>query len=97
MYLEYLECLADLFPVIVPFAAVFGLLAARSARFPAARNIAESIFYGALVTVSLGTIRSIMHNDSAWLLHTASLGLMIIGASIIAICSHDPHAAEESN
>ena len=87
MYLQYLDVLADLFPIIVPAVALFGLIAARTAHFPGAQRMAESLFYGTLVTVALGTIRSTMHNDSAWLLHTASLGFMIIGAAIIAIGS----------
>lgn len=85
MYLECLESVADLFPLAIPLIAVAGLVAARTASFERWRTLAESLFYGALITVALGTVRSMMDNEATWLLHTMTLGFMLIGATVTAI------------
>lgn len=94
MCMEFLELLADFFPVFVPAMAVFGLVAAQTAHIQGVRRIAMSIFYGSLVVVSIGAIRSMVHNEGTWLLHSASLGMLIIGASIIMISSPLENATE---
>ena len=94
MCMECLELLADYFPVLVPIVAFAGLLAAQSAHISSVRKIAVSIFYGALVVVALGAIRSTMLRESTWLLHTASLGFLIIGASVIVIATTPLQTAE---
>jgi hypothetical protein len=92
--MELLELLADFFPIIVPAMACIGLVAAQTAHIPSIRGIAMSIFYGTLVVVALGTIRSMAHNEGTWLLHAGSLGMLIIGASIIMISAAPQNATE---
>ncbi len=94
MYIEMLDILADFFPFLVPAIAILGLVAARTAGFESAKAWSESFFYGALVIVALGALRSMIGNESDWLIHTASLGSLIIGACIIAICSTQNAMAE---
>lgn len=94
MCMELLELLADLFPIFVPAMALCGLIAAQTAHIHGVRKIAMSIFYGSLVVVSIGAIRSMVHNEGTWLLHSGSLGLLIVGASVIMISTPMQNAAE---
>ena len=94
MYLEYLENVADIFPIAVPLIAIGGLVAARTASFKRWRTLAESLTYGALVTVALGTVRSMVDNEPTWLLHTLTLGFMLIGATISVIADSSEPVAE---
>lgn len=92
--MELLELLADVFPLVVPAMAVFGLFAAQTAHIQSVRRIAVSVFYGSLCVVALGAIRSMTQTEATWLLHAASLGLLIIGASVIMITSRPHNAAD---
>jgi hypothetical protein len=90
MYLPLLETLADLFPFIVPLMAACGLVAAQCSTVDSIRRIATGIFFGSLVVVALGAYRSMLHSEPTWLLHTASLGALIVGASVVLITSPQP-------
>lgn len=67
-------------PWVVPVLAIFGLWIARLCEDARARNLAESCYFGAMVVAAMITLRTILADDGCWLLHTASLGLMILGA-----------------
>ncbi len=94
MWMECIELLADYFPILVPLMAFCGLIAAQSAHISSVRNIAVSVFYGSLVVVALGTVRSMMNSDGAWLIHTGSLGLLVIGSSVIMISTASQKLAD---
>ena len=44
------------------------------------RRAAESLFFAALTLVTLVTMRTVATNDPAWLTHTLTLAMMIVGA-----------------
>jgi hypothetical protein len=77
--MEWIEFLADNFVWLVPILAVGGLWLARSAMSDLERVWAERTYFAFLLIVACGTLRTILVDDPGWLLHTASLGLMIVG------------------
>lgn len=44
------------------------------------KKFAESLFMAALTLVTLVTLRTVADNDPAWLTHTLTLAVMILGA-----------------
>ncbi|MFN6400674.1 MAG: hypothetical protein ACK449_12330 [Planctomycetota bacterium] len=67
-------------PWIVPILALLGLWIARLCEDARVRSAAEACYFGAMVVAAMITLRTILADDSCWLLHTSSLGLMILGA-----------------
>jgi hypothetical protein len=55
--------------------------------------MAEACYFGAMIVASMITLRTILADDHCWLLHTASLGAMILGA-IFPHHTMDANAAE---
>ena len=67
-------------PWAVPVLALAGLWMARLCEDARVRSAAEACYFGAMIVASLITLRTILADDHCWLLHTASLGIMILGA-----------------
>jgi lysylphosphatidylglycerol synthetase-like protein (DUF2156 family) len=72
--------------IFIPVAAGIALLLAKLTRGEMARK-AEKNFFAFLVVMTLITIRTVVKCDEAWLIHTTTLAIMIIGA--LAIPGHD--------
>ncbi len=72
---------------VFPLLGVVLLLMSKLTAGAAARR-AERRFLAALVVMTMVTVRTVMTCDDAWLLHTATLSILIVGALLIP--SQDP-------
>ena len=80
-YVPYwFEAFSQCIPWIVPILALAGLWIARLCEDARIRSAAEACYFGAMVVASMITLHTILADDNCWLLHTSSLGLMILGA-----------------
>lgn len=93
--LEYLECCAEMVPWLIPLAAVLGLLQARGSQQPILRRWGERVYFAVFLVVAQATLRTMWANDPCWLLHTASLSVMVVGGAMIAIASAGPAGQEQ--
>jgi hypothetical protein len=84
MMAEIIDRCGTLFPLTIPIIAVIGLWIARLANNDDMRSHAERLFFVAFVIVAGGTLRTMVADDPCWLIHTTSLGVMIVGAVIPA-------------
>ncbi|MEO1614525.1 MAG: hypothetical protein AAFV88_01665 [Planctomycetota bacterium] len=75
-WISCLDCFA------LPLLGLWALLATKLAVGPELRR-AERRFLFALVIISLVTLRTVIRLDDAWLIHTSTLGLMIIGVFVL--------------
>lgn len=67
---------------LLPLLGGFVLFLAKFTHGEAARW-AEKQFYAALVVITLVTVRTVIVCDESWLLHTSTLGVMIVGALVV--------------
>lgn len=67
-------------PWIIPAIAIISLWIARGSDDKTFRVHAERLFFMALLVVAGATLRTLLVNDGCWLVHTASLAAMIVGA-----------------
>jgi hypothetical protein len=65
-----------------PIASLVGLWLCRLSPEDLLRVWSERVFFAMLLLLAGITLRTIAANDQAWLLHTTSLGIMIVGAVI---------------
>ncbi len=79
--MEWIEQVADSFVWFVPVLAALGLWTVRWNSSKIGRVWAERLFFAALLVVASGTLRTIVVDDPSWLLHTFSLGAMVVGAT----------------
>ncbi len=80
-YVPYwFESFANWFPWIVPALSILSLWIARLCDDALVRSIAERLFFIIMIVVATGTLRTMLANEPCWLLHTGSLGLMVLGA-----------------
>lgn len=63
----------------LPLIAIAALMLAKLTRGTAARR-AERRFLAVLIVMSLVTAHTVMTQNAAWLIHTATLSLMVIGS-----------------
>lgn len=75
-----MEALADSFVWLAPIAATLGLIIVRMSRDVAWMRLAETAFYALFLLVAFATLRTMLVDDTPWLLHTGSLGIMTVGA-----------------
>ncbi len=68
--------------IVLPLMGCIALMCAKLTEGDAARW-AERQFFAALVVITLVTARTVVMCDDAWLLHTATLGVMTVGALVI--------------
>ncbi|WP_417744670.1 hypothetical protein [Rosistilla oblonga] len=60
---------------------VFGIAVLIASKLSLAdKRFTESLFMAALTLVTLVTLRTVANNDPAWLTHTLTLAVMILGA-----------------
>lgn len=67
----------------LPVLGLVSLLASKLAQGPAKRQ-AERLFLAALALVTVVTIRTATLSDPAWLAHSLTLMLMVVGAVFVA-------------
>jgi hypothetical protein len=65
-----------------PIASLVGLWLCRTSPDQLIRTWSERVFFAMLLLLAGITLRTIAANEQAWLLHTTSLGIMIIGGVI---------------
>lgn len=96
--MEWIEQTADFFAWVVPISAILGLWFARLTEDAVLRCFAQRLYFALLLLVSGATLRTILCDDSCWLLHTFSLGAMTVGAILPAIfevdCNPETEIAE---
>ena len=68
--------------IILPLIAGIALILAKFTQGDAARW-AERHFFGVLVVFTLVTLRTVINCDEVWLVHTTTLGTLIIAALVI--------------
>lgn len=68
--------------ILLPLIGSLSLFTAKLTQGEAARW-AERQFLAALVVVTIVTLRTVIMCDEVWLLHTTTLGTMIVGALMI--------------
>lgn len=73
--------------IIMPLIGGLALLFAKLSQGDAARW-AERQFFAVLVVITLVTLRTVITCDEVWLIHTSTLGTLIVGALVIP--SPDP-------
>ncbi|MDZ4852993.1 MAG: hypothetical protein SGI77_27210 [Pirellulaceae bacterium] len=79
--MEWIEQIADCFVWFIPISAAIGLWLARLSSNQLWRLWTQRAFFALLLLVAGGTLRTVMVDDPSWLLHTLSLGVMVIGAA----------------
>ena len=87
--MEWIELVADCFVWFIPISAAIGLWLARFSVDSDLRLWSQRAFFASLLLVAGGTLRTIMVDDPSWLLHTLSLGIMVVGA-ICPTVHHGP-------
>ena len=73
--------------IVMPLIGAIALLLAKLSQGDAARW-AERQFFAALVVITLVTLRTVIVCNEFWLVHTATLGTLIVGALVIPGHSH---------
>jgi len=81
-YIPYwFESFGPWFPWIVPAIALSGLWLANSSQNGRFQKVAERVFYAAMLVVAGAALRTVLANEGCWLLHMASMVVMILGAT----------------
>ena len=73
--------------IVMPLIGAIALLLAKLSQGDAARW-AERRFFVTLVVITLVTLRTVIVCNEFWLVHTATLGTLIVGALVIPGHSH---------
>ena len=68
--------------ILMPFVGGISLLTAKFGRGDAARW-AERQFYVVLVVITIVTLRTVIMCNQVWLIHTTTLGTLIVGALVV--------------
>ncbi|WP_145177786.1 hypothetical protein [Rubripirellula lacrimiformis] len=68
--------------ILLPLMGSVALVFAKMTQGEAARW-AEKQFFAALVVITIVTVRTVIMCDETWLLHTATLATMIVGALVV--------------
>lgn len=72
------ELLAGCAGFLVPAVAIWATACLYTMQAGSRCPVTECVFFVALLAISCVTIRTVMANDYYWLLHTSSLGAMIV-------------------
>ncbi len=84
-YMPYwFESFGPCLPWIVPFIAISGLWIAKSSENLQLQRTAERIFFAAMLLVAWVALRTVVANEGCWLIHMASIGAMVLGATFPA-------------
>lgn len=80
-YVPYwFESFAVWFPWIVPALSLASLWIARLCDDTRVKSSAEQIYFVMMMVVATATLRTMLADEPCWLLHTGSLGMMVVGA-----------------
>ena len=85
LLLSVAECSLWLVPVI----AMWGVACLYWGRFGGYGAIPQVVYFTCLLGIAGLTLRTMLDNDGCWLIHTASLGMMIVLGSMLR-----PHMEE---
>jgi hypothetical protein len=80
-YIPYwFESFACCVPWIVPVVAIIGLWIANLSLDKRLKHFAQRTYFAIMLLVAWCTLRTVLDNEGCWILHTGSMGLMVIGA-----------------
>ncbi|MEZ6135913.1 MAG: hypothetical protein R3C53_13480 [Pirellulaceae bacterium] len=74
-FIEYFVLAAVL---VVPLLALWAIAGLYSTRAGSPCHVTQVFYLATLLMIAGLTVRTVMANDSCWLIHTASLGIMIV-------------------
>ena len=81
-YMPYwFESFGLFLPWVVPCIALAGLWIAKCSENLHLRQTAERFYFAAMLLVAWVALRTVLENDGCWLIHMASIGLMVLGAT----------------
>lgn len=79
LWITLLSCFETL---ALPLLGLAALVISKLTVGPAAQ-VAQQWFIGVLAAVTLITCRTVITSDTLWLLHTATLSVMVVGALLV--------------
>lgn len=83
LYTPYwFESFAPCLSWVVPFLAIVGLGIARTSVDSRVQRLVERTYFAAMFLVAAATLRTVIIDEGCWLLHTVSMGAMVLGAAI---------------
>ena len=74
-----LQFFVDWLAFLVPALAVWAVIGIHVYRSDFHQPTIDAIYFAAMLVIGALTWRTMSGNDSHWLVHTASLGIMIVG------------------
>jgi len=77
--IDFLQLL-QIFNAIVPPIVALSILFLSKVSHGELAKWSERQFYTALAVMTVITIRTVIRADDAWLIHTATLGLLVVGS-----------------
>lgn len=78
--------------VLVPLLAVWAILGLYTLRSGCQCHVTQFLYFFVLLFVAGLTIRTVLANDNCWLIHTSSLGVMIV-AGVLRRPGYEQHDA----
>lgn len=73
-----LECALHYSNFIVPILALWAIACLYTVRSGQQCRTSQVVFFTTLLAISGLTVRTVMADDCCWLIHTASLGVMVV-------------------
>ena len=75
---DWIETITSGCDFIVPIASVWAVASLYTLKSGCRCKVTECGFFIALLVVAMCTVRTVLANESCWLVHTASLGSLIV-------------------
>ncbi len=73
-----IETIVFFSPLLVPMLALWAIAALYSQCTGAECQATQFLYFGTLLVVSFVTLRTIANNEGCWLVHTSTLGVLIV-------------------
>lgn len=73
-----IECIVSYAGFIVPLLALWAIAGLYSLRAGCQCVATQLLFFSVMLLIAGITIRTVLANDGCWLVHTASLGVMVV-------------------
>ena len=81
-YIPYwFESFGPFLPWVAPCISLAGLWIAQCSENLHVRRTAERFYFAAMLLVSWVALRTVLANDGCWIIHMASIGVMVLGAT----------------
>ncbi|MCC6508804.1 MAG: hypothetical protein IT423_06835 [Pirellulaceae bacterium] len=64
--------------LLVPALAIWAIVGINAYRSSALRPVVDTLYFLVMILIGVLTWRTMSNNDAFWLIHTASLGIMIV-------------------